>query len=454
MRDALQCRNAGQRRNAYSASIVAEPPLNLKGSSIREQLLPTIILTGFLGAGKTTVLDGLLKGNHGQKLGVIVNDLASVNIDASVLQSTMTKAGAKSVALSNGCVCCTGSGDLVETIEIMLREAKDIDAIVIELSGVAEPQRVSDLLERSAKGLPIRTVAVVDSPSFASDYMAQQPEAMKGKICGTVKAMANPAVDTKPQVHDQRWGSLLAEQIEAADLILLNKADVATDVEMQQALALTSAISPDVDVRITEQGCIDPFVFLGNLSKSSASRKPSSFEKVDKVADATQPKKCCVTGTCTSKNTGLRTLAEQRFGIKSFVYTADRPFSRFSLVMQLERWAAARKKSPLRLHLESISDKASEAVATGKTSDRPVDSPFSLVLRSKGKVWMDVSPGVAFYWSHAGRDVAFSTWGPWSEEEGAGTPHTEVVFIGAGMDEAAVRAALDSCLVPEKVAEP
>lgn len=186
---------------------------------------------------------------------------------------------------------------------------------------------MSGLLERSVKGMPIRTVAVVDSPSFAVDHMTEQSEVMKCRMCGSANKMAQQLGYTTPDVSDERWGSLLAEQIEAADLMLLNKADVASDVEIQQALSLTGAINPDGDVRITEQGCIDPYVFLGHNAAltDSAVPKPSSSDNVATVGDTKQGmKNCCVTRTCKSKPT----LAEQRFGIKSFVYTADRPFSR------------------------------------------------------------------------------------------------------------------------------
>ena len=86
-------------------------------------LLLVVLLSGFLGAGKTTVLDQLLKDRHGFKLGVVVNDLASVNVDTSVLRNTIEAAGVQSISLENGCVCCTAAGDLKESVQSLLRDA-------------------------------------------------------------------------------------------------------------------------------------------------------------------------------------------------------------------------------------------------------------------------------------------------------------------------------------------
>jgi len=447
---------------------------------------PIVLLSGFLGAGKTTVLQKLLEGDHGKRLGVIVNDLAAINVDAQVLHGAIQKAGARSVELANGCVCCTASDDLRGGISELLHSqgAAGLDAIVVELSGVAEPRAVCEAINglqlsstrqsgphdaiKAARSTSVaaafvaRTVAVVDSPAFASDYMAGSPA-------------------SKPPGHQiadggaERYGSLLVEQVESADLVLLNKADVASDGELRQARALVEALNSTAEVKVVEHGHVDLDVLLPaglalsspipDLKLGTHSHQELNHEH-GHMSD-------CADARCNNPIHDHRSSAERRFGIRSFVYTAVRPLSRFRLAMELERWQRARQSLGNTLQLEMLDGSGTGAEVGKRSAARSSSSPLLQPLRSKGVVWLDSVLGSGFYWSHAGRCVRFSLWGPWSESPPMsaefpglaispstiagstplGKPRTELVFIGVGMDEMALRQALDACVLTDEELE-
>lgn len=417
-----------------------------------------VLLSGFLGAGKTTVLEQLLKERHGFKLGVIVNDLASVNVDANVLRKTIEEAGVQSISLENGCICCTAADDLRESVDKLAASGPDLDAIVVEMSGVAEPARTKQSLEtkgynswwRRDRSVEVRTITVVDAPAFSTDYLREQ-------------AGHEEHEHTGGECND-RHGALLAEQVESADMILLNKADVATREELQQTQAVVKALNGVADTRITEYGRVKVNELLG-----AEERELAEVEAVRSApVEPPQPAKpsCCAAKTCSKTNKassidcsdetsqeGMKSRAETRFGITSFVYSTERMMSRVKLLDEVARWQKAREALGDKLSLEGMSGGSSP----GADAASDAGSPLSAVLRSKGILLMDSQPEVAFYWSHAGKSINFSIFGPWppsipQEQGGFGAPRTELVFIGAGYDETAIRTLLDSCLLESQPA--
>eukprot|EP00894_Picocystis_sp_ML_P002214 jgi/Pico_ML_1/52731/g3397.t2 len=192
------------------------------------QATPVLLLSGFLGAGKTTTLRYWIQNQRGLKLGCVVNDVASVNIDAKLIRRTHDAATstldlADTVELDNGCACCSITDELFDAIENLCYLADSrkqrFDWIVIEASGVAEPQNVRDLFQNAQEDkLPVskmayldRIVTVVDASAFGEHYASKQmlvekPELGEG-------GGRRPVVD------------LLIEQVECADFVLINKAD-------------------------------------------------------------------------------------------------------------------------------------------------------------------------------------------------------------------------------------
>jgi G3E family GTPase len=160
-----------------------------------EKAIPLTLLGGFLGAGKTTVLNELLSGDHGLRLGVIVNDFGSVNIDASLIRAEDNEM----VTMENGCVCCSSSGQLGDALDRMTGLVDVPDAIVIEASGVADPQSVAYVAMTNPRVKLDGVVTVVDSETLLE------------------------------RASDAHLGDLVTRQILAADVVLLNKTDLVTD---------------------------------------------------------------------------------------------------------------------------------------------------------------------------------------------------------------------------------
>jgi G3E family GTPase len=424
-----------------------------------------------LGAGKTTVLEQLLRDKHGFKLGVIVNDLASVNVDANVLRDAIEKSGTQSMSLENGCVCCTASDDLQKSVQNMLRDAdaQKLDAIVVELSGVAEPARAKQVLQAPRESaspekntpVSVRTVTVVDTPAFATDYLSEQ-------------TAHQHHTHTASGECDDRYGTLLAEQVEGADLLLLNKADVTSEEELTQTRAMVKVLNEMAAIRVTEYGQIEVDEFLDVKPRSRKDRQVAdkSCEVEDVVASpevqqsAAPVSACCATKTCSSTNTESTkdcesksssgktpSRAESRFGITSFVYSTERIMSRAKLLKRLSEWQQSRADLGNKLDLQGLSHEHPQASSYEAQNDTScaLSSPLAPILRSKGVVLLDANPDVAFYWSHAGKSISFSVFGPWPEstaqaQGGFGPRRTELVFIGAGYNETSIRELLDSCL--------
>jgi len=338
-----------------------------------------------------------------------------------------------------------------------------LDAIVVELSGVAEPARVKRVLEAPAEStslnksqsLSVRTVTVVDSPAFATDYLREQ-------------SAHHHHAHTASGECDERYGTLLAEQVETADLLLLNKADVATEEELSHTQAMVKVLNETATLRITEYGKVKVDELLATEPKvwtdAQDAEKSQSLEAAAASPDniAEPAKACCAAKTCSatnkestkecnskSKSEETRSRAETRFGITSFVYSTERMMSRIKLMKLLDEWYKARDHLGNKLSILGLGNdrvQASTNAANGKTESTAISSPLLPILRSKGVLLLDSNPKSPFFWSHAGKCINFSMLGSWPA---GGAKRTELVFIGTGYDETAIRDLLDSCLLSD-----
>mmetsp|Transcript_2607 Transcript_2607/g.6081 ORF Transcript_2607/g.6081 Transcript_2607/m.6081 type:complete len:508 (+) Transcript_2607:41-1564(+) len=459
----------GPRRNSVRWSGGLATP----GTAAGTGSMPVVLLSGFLGAGKTTLLEHLLRGDHRLRLGVIVNDLASVNVDAQQLDGAVKQAGARSVELSNGCVCCSSSEDLRQSILTLSTEVgRELDAIVVELSGVAEPKAARDVVEGivgANQKYVARTVTLVDASAFASDFAAEVPVPGSGSDPG----------------HPERLSALLAEQIEDAELVVLSKADIAASSELRQAEAMARALNQTAEVHVANHGQLPAELLLPRVSgrmkgaspaeESHASSRSGSpvHSGVGQGKTASGHDVDCSHGDSHGHGHGHghvhdhghedcneahspSSSAERRFGIRSFVYTAQRPFSRYHFMMLVQKWQRTwiNMGRVLALQEETISpvepsEQKEPSARPGSERSSASASPLGPVLRSKGLLWMSTQPRQALRWSHAGRCLKLTNVGPWGQ--GSTPPaSTELVFIGAGLDEGAVRKALDECLVSDE----
>jgi G3E family GTPase len=369
-------------------------------------LLPVTVLSGFLGAGKTTVLDHLLRGSHGRRIAVIVNDMSEVNIDAELVRRgdrSLARTTERLIELSNGCICCTLREDLL--IEVgRLAAAGRFDAVIIESSGISEPMPVAATFEvRADDGSSLADVTrldamvtIVDAERFLAELDSFDDLAGRGLALG-------------PD-DDRSLGDLLVEQVEFADVLVINKCDRVTADELARLQLLLRHLNPGARQLPAVHGQVDPDALLGtDLYRVERARGMPGWAR--ELAGDHQPE-------------------TEAYGIRSFVYRARRPF-------HPERLAAC------------------------------LGTDWPGVLRSKGFFWLATRMDEVGSWSHAGRSCQVSAAGTWwaacSPDERAqhtsaiadqwvepwGDRRQELVFIGIDMDEARLRAALDACLLDD-----
>ena len=231
---------------------------------------PTTLLGGFLGAGKTTTLTHLLTNREGLRIAVLVNDVAAVNVDAMSLRRTTVEGGdgVEMVQLENGCVCCSASGELAPAVAALLDKNSDqpFDHVVIELSGVADPNNVE--LSLNLAGLSVdRKVALVDANSFPELYgsieLAGEREDLTGQASTHQEVQHTCAIE-------QPVAELLLQQVETADVILANKCDLASDEELRVTLRACRALNEDAAIVSTTFGDATIDDVLPNLASFAA----------------------------------------------------------------------------------------------------------------------------------------------------------------------------------------
>lgn len=223
---------------------------------------PVTLLSGFLGAGKTSLLKHVLENQEGVRLGVVVNDIAAVNIDAQLIER-YERGGAIEVAeLSNGCVCCTASDDLVASVQELVNRSgsRPFHHIVIELSGVGEPEAIRHHWDIGVEvGMPAtlmteikRTIAVVDASLFGNDWLDCR------------KASARNEEGAQHQSYET-VGQLMAEQVEKADVVLINKMDLAAPEELQTTEQVVHGLNPNAQVIRCVFGKVSPIEILPDI---------------------------------------------------------------------------------------------------------------------------------------------------------------------------------------------
>ena len=377
-----------------------------------QRKLPVTVLSGFLGAGKTTMLNHILRNREGLKVAMIVNDMSEINVDAAIIrgETALSRTEEKLVEMTNGCICCTLREDLLIEVQRLAADGR-FDYLLIESTGISEPMPVAETFTfTDEEGRSLSTVAeldslvtLVDCENFLRDYE-------------TFDDLADRKLGVSDDDH-RNIVDLLIDQIEFATVIVLNKSDRIDAEAMEELKRFVHHLNPYAQILESQYGQVDLKSVLGTgtYNEEWAEGHPN-WLAVPRGSEQSEV---------------------DEYGIESFIFEARRPFhpERFALALSFD------------------------------------DGILAGVMRSKGYCWIATHHSEAFRWSQAGVSIKMDQDGPWmctvddtewpedeasrewimsTMEEPWGDRRQELVFIGSEMDEVVLRSRLEDCLLTDE----
>ncbi|KAI6821416.1 hypothetical protein KC340_g13169 [Hortaea werneckii] len=472
--------------------------VNNESAKSPPKALPVTLLSGFLGSGKTTLLQHILRSEHGLRIAVIVNDIGAVNVDASLIRNThrLTKTEEKVVALQNGCICCTLRGDLLEEL-VRLAEVAEFDYIIIESSGISEPEQVAETFDsRLAEQI---------------SEMGEGPEGLDEATLATLKRLKAAGglekfarldttctvIDAFTMFHDFETSDLLSarrDDIEFADVVVVNKTDMVDAKTKQRILDLMKKLNHRAKIIETSYGKLNVKEIV-NTGMFNLEAAQTGYGWLQDLHEMTLRQ---VNG----KKTVTPKPETEEYNVRNFVYVRRRPFHPrrlFELIhgkfifqqpadededdgqdedaedgdvsMDDQDEAAGTDE-------EGDDDEMNDAPALPDTAtilaNKRASPLFARLFRSKGEIYLATRPNQAGEWSQAGGMLTINGGRPWfavtdhnewdtgNAEIDALVQHDmkagglygdrrqELVFIGEKLDIEGLEKVLDACLLNDE----
>ncbi|TLS23057.1 uncharacterized protein PpBr36_06756 [Pyricularia pennisetigena] len=466
--------------------------------------LPVTLLSGFLGSGKTTLLQHILRSDHGLRIAVIVNDIGAVNVDASIINHHVTQTTEKVIALQNGCICCTLRGDLLEEL-VRLSELHAFDYVIVESSGISEPEQVAETFDSK---LAETMGALGDGSAGAEGGLDEAMRVVLRKLADAGGVGSFARLDTTVTVvdaftimndfhtdhllssrrgdvgpEDERTVSdLMVDQIEFADVIVLNKTDMVDRPTKQRVVDLITKLNHRAKIIETSHSKVDVKEIV-NTGLFDLERAQTGYGWLQDLHELTL-----------REVNGRKTITPkpetEEYNVRNFVYRRQRPFHPLRLykllfdkfIMQLEHPEEEEDED------EDEDDEEEEDDQDEQEEEDPLDAPsnetilankrasplFARLFRSKGEFFLATRPHRAGEWSQAGAMLTMTGGRPWfvtlPESEYLtgdadidalvlhdlasggewGDRRQELVFIGEALDVPGLERVLDECLLTDE----